>query len=152
MQLEWIESCLKCKNYYCFKLNCNSCVLNYKTTIFFLPSSSSSHPWRERRRGKGGCTGGEGRAGAAGRAPAEPAPRGARRPNRWAGRESLPEKGGRAGGTHGEGAPPPGKVRGERGRPYTDGKTKKRRNPRYNNRGFSPRKKTLAGAEEETVD
>jgi hypothetical protein len=43
-------------------------------------------------------------------------------------------------------------VRGERGRPYTDGKTKKRRNPRYNNRGFSPRKKTLAGAEEETVD
>jgi hypothetical protein len=41
---------------------------------------------------------------------------------------------------------------GRRGRPYTDRKTKKRRNPRCNNGGFSPGKKILAGAEEETVD
>jgi hypothetical protein len=103
MQLEWIESCLKCKNYYCFKLNCNSCVLNYKTTIFFLPSSSSSHPWRERRRGKGGCTGGEGRAGAAGRAPAEPVGRsrvaagegGPRRGDAWGGGTATGEGEGR---------------------------------------------------------
>jgi hypothetical protein len=36
--------------------------------------------------------------------------------------------------------------------PCTDGKTKKRRNPRHNNGGFSPGKKTLAEAEEKSVD
>ena len=52
----------------------------------------------------------------------------------------------------GEGAPPPGKVRGEWEMLCTDGKTNKRRNPRCNNGGFSPGKKTLAGAEEKSVD
>ena len=52
--------------------------------------------------------------------------------------------------TEGGGAPPPGKVRGEWERLCTDGKTKKRRNARCNNGGFSPGKKTLAGAEEKS--
>jgi hypothetical protein len=58
----------------------------------------------------------------------------------------------RGGEMEGGGAPPPGKVRGEWERLCTDGKTKKRRNPRCNNGGFSPGKKTLAGAEEKSVD
>jgi hypothetical protein len=62
-------------------------------------------------------------------------------------------KGRRRGGeTEGGGAPPLGKVRGEWERLCTDGKTKKRRNPRCNNGGFSPGKKTLAGAEEKSID
>jgi hypothetical protein len=52
----------------------------------------------------------------------------------------------------GRGAPPPGKVREEWEMLCTDGKTKKRRNPRHNNGGFSPGKKTLAGAEKKSVD
>jgi hypothetical protein len=52
----------------------------------------------------------------------------------------------------GRGAPPPGKVREEWEMLCTDGKTKKRRNPRCNNGGFSPGKKTLAGAERKSVD
>jgi hypothetical protein len=60
------------------------------------------------------------------------------------------ERGLRRGG--GGGAPPPGKMRGGRGRPCTDGKIKKRRNPRYNNGGGSPKKTTLAGAEHKIVD
>jgi hypothetical protein len=43
-------------------------------------------------------------------------------------------------------------VREEWERLCTDGKTKKRRNPRCNNEGFSPGKKTLAGAERKSVD
>jgi hypothetical protein len=63
------------------------------------------------------------------------------------------EKGCRRGGeTEREGAPPPGKVRGEWEMLCTDGKTNKRRNPRCNNGGFSPGKKTLAGAEAKSVD
>jgi hypothetical protein len=62
-------------------------------------------------------------------------------------------KGRRRGGeTEGGGVPPPGKVRGEWERLCTDGKTKKRRKPRCNNGGFSPGKKTLAGAERKSVD
>jgi hypothetical protein len=55
-QLEWIESGLKRKSYHCFKLDCNSRVLIYKTAVFFLTSSSFSHPWKRegRRRGRGG--------------------------------------------------------------------------------------------------
>jgi hypothetical protein len=72
-QFEWIESGLKCKSYHCVKLVCNSRVLNYEIAIFFLTSSSSSHPWkREERKGRGLCRGG--RVGPAGRA------RGARPP------------------------------------------------------------------------
>jgi hypothetical protein len=63
------------------------------------------------------------------------------------------EKGRRRGGeTEGGGAPPPGKVRGEWEMLCTDGKTKKRRNPRCNNGGFSPGKKTLAGVERKSID
>jgi hypothetical protein len=62
-------------------------------------------------------------------------------------------KGRRRGGeTEGGGVPPPGKVRGEWERLCTYGKTKKRRKPRCNNKGFSPGKKTLAGAERKSVD
>jgi hypothetical protein len=62
-------------------------------------------------------------------------------------------KGRRRGGeTEGGGAPPPGKVRGEWEMLCTDGKTKKRRNSRCNNGGFSQGKKTLAGAEAKSVD
>jgi hypothetical protein len=35
-QLEQIESGLKRKRYHYFKLGCNSRVLNYETTIFFI--------------------------------------------------------------------------------------------------------------------
>ncbi|AQL03146.1 hypothetical protein ZEAMMB73_Zm00001d045773 [Zea mays] len=49
---------------------------------------------------------------------------------------------GRHRGDAGGGTPPPRKVRGGRGRPCTNGKTKKQRNPWYNNGGFSPGKKT----------
>jgi hypothetical protein len=62
------------------------------------------------------------------------------------------KRGATGGKTEGGGAPPPRNVRGEWGRPCTDGKTKKRRNPRHNNGGFSPGKKTLAGAERKSVD
>ena len=55
-------------------------------------------------------------------------------------------------GNGGGGAPPPGKVRGEWERLCTDGKMKKRRKPKCNNGGFSPGKKTLAGAERKSVD
>jgi hypothetical protein len=55
----------------------------------------------------------------------------------------------RGGKTEGGGAPPPRKVRREWERLCTDGK---RRNPRCNNGGFSPGKKTLAGAEKKFVD
>jgi hypothetical protein len=62
-------------------------------------------------------------------------------------------KGRRRGGeTEEGGAPPPGKVRGEWERLCTDEKTKKPRNRRCNNEGFSPGKKTLAGAESKSVD
>jgi hypothetical protein len=62
-------------------------------------------------------------------------------------------KGRRRGGeTEGGGAPPPGKVRVEWERLCTDGKTMKRRNPRCNNGGFSPGKKTLAEAKRKSVD
>jgi hypothetical protein len=62
-------------------------------------------------------------------------------------------KRGAAGGENvGGGTPPPGKVMVGRVRPCTDGKTKKRRNPRCNNGGFSPGKKSLDGAEEKFVD
>jgi hypothetical protein len=132
-QFEWIESGLKCKSYHCFKLVCNSRVLNYEIAIFFLTSSSSSHPWkREERKGRGLCRGG--RVGPAGRA------RGARPPppgrGAWgaatvagegrvgAGARPSPPATDTAAAGEGEGAPPggetegggvprPGKVRGE---------------------------------------
>jgi hypothetical protein len=44
-----------------------------------------------------------------------------------------------------------GEERRER-EPCIDRKRKKPRNPRCNNGGFSPRKKTLAGVKEETID
>jgi hypothetical protein len=52
----------------------------------------------------------------------------------------------------GGGAPPPGKKKEGRGRPCTVEKMEKQRNPRCNNEGFWVVKKTLAGAEEETID
>jgi hypothetical protein len=111
----------------------------------------------------------QGRSGRAGRGRARP--HGAR-----GARPSLPGRGARAALEHGrrhrppppppgrgKGAPPgrrngggrgaaAGKVRGEWERLCTDGKTKKRRNPRCNNGGFSPGKKTLAGAERKSID
>jgi hypothetical protein len=56
------------------------------------------------------------------------------------------------GGHVGEGAPSPGKKREGRGSPCIDRKRKKQWNPRCNNGGFSPGKKTLTEAEEETID
>jgi hypothetical protein len=112
----------------------------------------------------------QGRSGRAGRGRARPhGARGARpslpgrgaRAGRWStgavtGHRRHRRGGGkrrrRGGETEGEGVPSPGKVRGEWERLCTDGKTKKRRNPRCNNGGFSPGKKTLAGAERKSID
>jgi hypothetical protein len=58
----------------------------------------------------------------------------------------------RGGETEEDGAPPSGKVRGEWEMLCTDGKTNKRRNPRCNNGGFSPGKKTIARAEAKSID
>jgi hypothetical protein len=66
------------------------------------------------------------------------------------GRHRRPPPPGRGNG--GGGVPPPGKVRGEWERLCTNGKMKKRRKPKCNNEGFSPGKKTLAGAERKSVD
>jgi hypothetical protein len=124
---------------------------------------------RERRRRGGGCAGkddvgpaggGRGRTGREGRGhrcqegvracvgrESASAAVGHRRHRRGGG------KGRRRGGeTEGGGAPPLGTVRGEWERLCTDGKTKKRRNPRCNNGGFSPGKKTLAEAKRKSVD
>jgi hypothetical protein len=49
-------------------------------------------------------------------------------------------RGERGGGGGGGRPPPPGKMMGGRGRPCTDRKTEKWRNPRYNNGGGSPRR------------
>jgi hypothetical protein len=115
----------------------------------------------EKRGGEGGCAGeddtgpaggGRGRTGRAGRGHSR---RGGVRAgvgrvsaSAAVGHRQGGEKGRRRGGeTEREGAPPPGKVRGEWEMLCTDGKTNKRRNPRCNNGGFSPGKKTLAGAE-----
>jgi hypothetical protein len=94
--------------------------------------SPSSQPWEGEGRG-GSCAGG--RAESAGRVRRT---RGARAAagHRWGTKRGV--------------APPPGKVRG--GRPCTDGKTEKRRNPRYNNGGGLREKTTLAGAEHKIVD
>jgi hypothetical protein len=62
------------------------------------------------------------------------------------------ERGAAGGENAGGGTPPPGKVKGGRVRPCMDGKTKKRRNPRCNNGGFSPGKKTHAEVEEKSID
>jgi hypothetical protein len=138
-----------------------------------MPSSSSSHlllpiHGRERKGRGGGCRGGRGWDG---RGWARPhGARGARPPlpgrgargcgarERERRRRPPPPPPGRGKGrrrrgeTEGGGAPPPGKVRGEWEMLCTDGKTKKRRNSRCNNGGFSPGKKTLAGAEAKSVD
>jgi hypothetical protein len=120
----------------------------------------------EKRGGEGGCAGeddtgpaggGRGRTGRAGRGHSR---RGGVRAgvgrvsaSAAVGHRQGGEKGRRRGGeTEREGAPPPGKVRGEWEMLCTDGKTNKRRNPRCNNGGFSPGKKTLAGAEAKSVD
>jgi hypothetical protein len=143
-QLEWIESGLKCKSYECFKPYCNSRGLNLQNChrllllIFLLPSMEER--------------GGEGEGAAQGEGGARPPPRG--RPRRTgharprAGAAPRREGAGRgarepppattAAAGRGKGSPPPGKVRGEWERLCTDGKTKKRRNPRCNNGGFSP--------------
>jgi hypothetical protein len=115
-----------------------------------LPSSSSSlhllppiHG-RERRGRGGGCTGedevepvrgGRGRTGREGRGHRC---RGGVRAGVGRGSASAAvghRRHRRGGETEGGGAPPPGKVRGEWERLCTDGKTKKRRNLRYNNGG-----------------
>jgi hypothetical protein len=140
-----------------------------RTKFTRLPSSSSSFHLlplihgREKRKGRGLHRGGRGWAGRTGR-------EGRGHRSRWGvragvGRGSASaavghrrhrrggEKGRRRGGeTEEEGAPPPGKVRGEWEMLCTDGKTKKRKNSRCNNGGFSPEKKTLAGAEAKSVD
>jgi hypothetical protein len=121
-QLVWFESGLK--------LDCNSRVLNYETTIFFLTSSSFSRreppwPWGY----------------------AEHA--GELRP--WDVRTRRPSPG-RGGETKGEGCRRQGKWGESEGGPARTGKQRTWRNPRYNNEGFSPGKKTLTGAEKETVD
>jgi hypothetical protein len=133
-QLEWIESGLKRKSYHCFKLDCNSCVLNYKTAILFLTSSSSSYPWKRDEEREGGYTGGDGRAGRW--------PHGGARDS-WTGRAGRHRgrEGGRARRRE-------RRRRGPRHRGWWgDGeeglaRTGKQRNPRYNNGGFSPGKKT----------
>jgi hypothetical protein len=133
-----------------------------------LSSSSFSHPWK-REEGKGAAQG-RTRPGRPGRARphrargARPQPprRGARarehgNAGATADRRCRRRRGGgkgrrRGGETEGGGVPPPEKVRGEWERLCTDEKTKKRRKPRCNNGGFSPGKKTLAGAERKSVD
>jgi hypothetical protein len=164
-QLEWIESGLKRKSYECFKPYCNSHELNLQNChrlfplIFFLPSI-------EERGGEGSCAGG-GRSSTSAKGPTTPhrarVPVG--RGRAWEGgsaghgsRHRPPPPAGR-----GKGAPWEGKRRGKgrhrRGRwgeseggPAWTEKRKKWRNPKHNNGGFSPGKKTLAGAEEKSVD
>jgi hypothetical protein len=107
-----------------------------RTKFTRLPSSSSSHllppiHGRERRglrRGGrfGRAGGGRGRTGHEGR--------GHRRRRGAHGHRNAGAAGGHCRRSR-EGAPQPGKVRGEWGRPCADGNTKKRRNPRYNNGG-----------------
>jgi hypothetical protein len=169
MQLEWIESGLKCKSYECFKSYCNSRGLNLQNCYRLLPLIFILSSMEER--------GGEGEGAAQGEGGARPPPRG--RPRRTgharprsgaaprrerarargtgaaAGhrrRRREGERGAMGGETEGGGASPPGKVSGEWERLCTDGKMKKRRNPRCNNGGFSPGKKTLAGAEAKSID
>jgi hypothetical protein len=110
-QLEWIESGLKHKSYDYFKSYCNSRVLIYETTIvFFLSSSSSSHPWKREGRGWGGraghgrcCTGrmGHGRR-----------RRGAARAGAWRGSASAAAGHHRAAGEGERGVAGEGKRRG----------------------------------------
>jgi hypothetical protein len=55
-QFEWIESGLKRKSYDCFKPYSNPRVLIYEIAIiFFISSSSFSHPWKREGRGMGGA-------------------------------------------------------------------------------------------------
>jgi hypothetical protein len=110
MQLEWIESDLKHKSYECFKLYCNSHVLNLQNChllthlIFFLPSM------KEKREEEEGAAQGRTRLGRPG---AGAAARGARGAATAAGE-------GRAG--VGRGAPPPAAAgEGERGAVAGDG-------------------------------
>jgi hypothetical protein len=120
--------------------------LNYKIVIFFLPPSSFSHPWK-REEGEGCCAGEEraepAAAGAATRGARVGGGRGACADRTdWADRR---RGGGRAEGgcchrrRWGEGEEGPAR-------------TGKQRNPRYNNGGFSPGKKTFARAEVEIID
>jgi hypothetical protein len=154
-QLEWIESGLKRKSYESFKPYCNSRGLNLRDChrllplfIFFLPSMEERGEEGEDEVGPAG--GGRGRTGRDGRGHRS---RGGVRERERRHHRRGGEKGRRRGGeTEGEGPPPPGKVRGEWEMLCTDEKTNKRRNPRCNNGGFSPGKKTLAGAEAKSVD
>jgi hypothetical protein len=157
---------LKCKSYHCFKLVYNSGVLNYETAIFFLTSSSSSphllpHLHGKERRGRGGGLRRGGWDGPAGRGRG----RGHRRRGGARGstvvaaghrhRHRRRRGGGRGAtrrGNGGGGAPPPGKVRESEGGPTRTGKRRIRTNPRYNNGGFPQGKKTLAGAEDKSID
>jgi hypothetical protein len=165
-----IESGLKRKSYECFKSYCNSrglilrdCHRLLPLFIFFLPSmeergeegegAAQGRTRLDRSRVGAAARGARGAATAAGEGCARAWGAGARAPPSATTATAGEGKRGTTGrGNGGGGAPLPGKVRGEWEMLCTDGKTKKRRNPKCNNGGFSPGKKTLAGAERKSVD